>query len=264
MTVDDLREESRELWRRKAAFWDERTRAANKFQKLLKAPTTERLVALEPGERVLDIACGSGVLARQFAELGGRVTAFDFVEEFVTRARERAKEDGHTIDYHVVDATDEAAMLALGRGVFDAAVCGMAMMDIPSVEPLARALAGLLRPGGRFVFSICHPSFNHALGTRTAELVERLDGSHETVHALKLTGYATPYVQRNVGIAGSPGGHLMFHRPLGAVLEPFFAAGLVLDGLAEPTLPEPNPDNELSWSNYPEFPPLLFARLRLV
>ena len=37
----------------------------------------------------------------------------------------------------------------------------------------------------------------------------------------------------------------------------------MLDALEEPTLPEPNEHNALSWSNYPEFPPLLFARLRL-
>jgi SAM-dependent methyltransferase len=263
MDLDDLRGQSRELWQRKATFWDDRTREANKFQRLLKGPTTERLMDVSPGERILDIACGSGVLARRFAELGGRVIAFDFIDEFVERARARAAQDGQDIDYRVLDATDENAMLSLGPGSFDAAVCGMALMDMPTVEPVARAVAALLRPGGRFVFSVCHPSFNHALATRTVEFDERLDGGHDTVHALKLTGYATPFVQRNMGIAGSPEGHLMFHRPLSELLGPFFEVGLALDALAEPTLPEPNEHNLLSWSNYPQFPPLLLARLRL-
>jgi cyclopropane fatty-acyl-phospholipid synthase-like methyltransferase len=38
----------------------------------------ERLLALQPGERVLDVACGNGVMARRLALLGGRVTAVDF------------------------------------------------------------------------------------------------------------------------------------------------------------------------------------------
>jgi SAM-dependent methyltransferase len=64
------------------------------------------------------------------------------------------------VEYLVVDATDEERMLALGEERFDAAVCNMALMDMPVIDPLMRALRRLLKPEGRFVFSVQHPAFN--------------------------------------------------------------------------------------------------------
>ena len=73
------------------------------------------------------------------------------------------------IEYHVIDATDYAALLSLGAGRFDAAVCTMAIMDIASLEPLVSALAQLLRRPGRFVFSVVHPCFNSGRVSLLAE-----------------------------------------------------------------------------------------------
>ncbi len=68
-----LNDEGRALWDQKAAFWDTlHGDAGNKFHRQLVSPAVERLLALRAGERVLDIACGSGVMARRLAELGGR------------------------------------------------------------------------------------------------------------------------------------------------------------------------------------------------
>ena len=67
---------------------------------------------------------------------------------------------GVELDLHEVDATGEEALVALGEGQFDAVVSNMALMDMAEVEPLMRVATRLLRPGGRFVFSISHPVFN--------------------------------------------------------------------------------------------------------
>ena len=86
--------------------------------------------------------------------------AVDFSAKFVELARARTEEAGYgdAVEYLVADATDEEQMLSLGEGRFDAAICNMALMDMPAIDPLLRALRHLLKPEGRFVFSVQHPA----------------------------------------------------------------------------------------------------------
>ena len=157
MTTTDRRranEETRNAWNQNAAYWDERMGEIGEgrdFVEVLTWPSTERLLELHPGEQVLDIACGNGLTSRRLAKLGATVIAFDFAEQMIAHARRRAATHTEQITYHVLDATDEAALLTLGASAYDAALCSMALFDMAEIRPLMRALARLLRPGGRFV-----------------------------------------------------------------------------------------------------------------
>jgi SAM-dependent methyltransferase len=258
-------EETREAWNENAAFWDERMGEGNDFVELLVWPATERLLSPEPGERVLDIACGNGLTSRRLAAMGVEVVAFDFAEEMITRARQRTTRHADRIAYSVLDATDEAALLSLGERQFDAALCNMALFDMAEIGPLMRALARLLRPGGRFVFSVLHPCFNNAHVAQVAEMEDR-GGDLVTVYSVKVHGYMTPSIAHGVGIVGQPKPHLYFHRPLQVLLGASFEAGFVLDGFEERAFPpEHSPGRHpLSWSGkFSEIPPVLVARLRL-
>ena len=51
-----------------------------------------------------------------------------------------AKDTGGPAAGPLLDATDEAALLSLGRRQYDAAVCSMAFMDMTAIEPLLSAL----------------------------------------------------------------------------------------------------------------------------
>lgn len=269
MTGDSLRrahEETREAWNVNAAFWDERMGEGNDFVEVLIWPATERLLAVMPGELVLDVACGNGLTSRRLAAMGAEVVAFDFAEELIERARARTTEHGGRIAYHVVDATDETALLALGEGQFDAALCQMALFDMAEIRPLMRALARLLRPGGRFVFSVIHPCFNSPGMTHMAEMEDR-DGVLVTVYSVKVFGYMTPIASRGAAIAGQPMPQFYFHRPLEDLLGAALDVGFVLDGLEERAFPPEHPEgrNPLSWGgNFTEIPPVLVARVRLV
>src|SRR5918999_1154401 len=148
----ELVAETQAVWDAKAAFWDERMGEGNAFQRVLIGPASERLLAVRPDEVVLDVACGNGVFARRLAQLGARVVATDFSARFLELARARATEHADRIEYRLADATDEDQLRALGPGRFDAAVCNQALMDMPVIEPLLRALAKLVKPTGRFVF----------------------------------------------------------------------------------------------------------------
>lgn len=255
--------EARQQWEAKAGFWDElHGDEGNRFHQLLVAPTAERLLTLRPGELLLDVACGSGVFARQMAALGAQVVAFDFSAGLVERARARTPENA--VEYHVLDATDTDALLTLGAGRFHAAVCNMALMDMASIEPLLRALRYLLRPDeGRFVFTVMHPCFN---SSDTRMLLERSDRDGQIVETLtlRLESYLQPIARATAGAPGEPNAHYVFHRPLHLLLNTCFRAGFVLDAVEEPAFP---PDEalpgRLSWYTMTEFPPVFAGRLRL-
>jgi len=180
-----LNEKVRDVWERNAHFWDAYMGEGRDFQNLLLGPATERLLQLQPGEVVLDIACGNGGFSRRMAGLGAEVTAFDFSETFLLRARERTTEHADRIQYLHLDATDEEQLLSLGRERFDAAVCTMGIMDMTAISPLMSALSQLLKAGGRFVFSVLHPCFNSSDGLAKVLEEEDRDGELHTILAIK-------------------------------------------------------------------------------
>ena len=264
----DLRranEETRDAWNQNAAFWDRRMGEGNDFVEVLIWPATERLLELRAGERVLDVACGNGLSSRRLAAMDAEVVALDFSEEMIRHARERTANHAGRIDYLVLDATDEAALLSLGVRRFDAAVCNMALFDMAEIDPLMRALAQLLRPGGRFVFSVIHPCFNTPHMAHVAEVQDR-EGEIVTTYSVRVFGYMTSTVSHGRAIRNQPKPQLIFHRPLQVLFGAAFEVGFLLDGLEERAFPPDHPpgNDPISWGgNYSEIPPVLVARMVL-
>ena len=78
------------LWEAVAYDWDARIGSdGNNFHRELVRPATVRLLAPQPGERILDIACGNGFFARYLAELGVQVVAFDYSHTMIEYAKMR-------------------------------------------------------------------------------------------------------------------------------------------------------------------------------
>jgi SAM-dependent methyltransferase len=263
LDLDALTAESRAIWNRNAAHWDEYMGpGGNKFHQMLVAPAAERLLQVRAGEMVLEIACGAGLFARRLAELGARVLATDFSEVFIERARFRCREYADQIDLRVLDATDAAGLRALGENRFDAVVSNMALMDIADLGPLASSLPHLLKPAGRFVFTTAHPSFFHAGASKIAEEQDS-GGVTQVTYSVRVTRYLGLGVDKGLGIPGQQVAQYCFDRPLHRLLGPFLAAGLVLDGLEEPAFDESVPNRQQTrWGgSYQEIPPVLAARL---
>ena len=252
-------DEVRSAWDELAAFWDQRMESGRTWQGHLIQPSVERLLGLEPGERVLEIACGNGEFARRMTALGGHVLAVDFSEAML----ERARAHGGRVEYLRMDATNEESLLSLGEpGSFDAVVSNMAIMDMESIEPMVASASRLLRSAGRFVFSTLHPAFNSGDVRPTVE--EDLEGGVTEVYSVRVSGYGRPSRGRGVAIPNQPVLQWYFHRPLWMILSPFFEHGFMLDALEEPLLQADREEAGTPGYVYTQVPGVLIARMRRI
>jgi 2-polyprenyl-3-methyl-5-hydroxy-6-metoxy-1,4-benzoquinol methylase len=273
MPVDDLQNannETRDAWDANAQVWDARMGdEGNDFFRILQWPVITGFLEVAGWDktitppRILDIACGNGLTSRKLAKLGAEVVASDFSANLIELARQRPNLGGR-ITYHLVDATDESALLALGEHNFDAALCNMALFDMVDIEPLFHVLPKMLKPGGCFVFSLMHPAFNNSSSVHVAEEMDD-EGSIKTIYSVKTSRYMTPYQAHGVALRNQPKAQIYFERPIQFYLNLGFKNGFVLDGFAECAFPSENhPSYPLSWGGqFSEIPPVLVVRMRL-
>lgn len=113
-----------------------------------------KMTALQPGERVLDVACGTGLVSFRILEAvgaTGAVVGTDISAEMVETARSLAAERG------IRNATFEhfdAEVMTLEEGDFDAAVCALGLMYVPNPAKALREMLRLLKPGGRVAVAV--------------------------------------------------------------------------------------------------------------
>jgi len=113
----------------------------------------ERL-APQDGDRLLDLACGTGAVAERAAAAGADVTGIDLAPALIETARERAESLGLSIDYAVGDAEN----LDVPDASFDklSSTCGI--MFAPDHEAVAGELARVMKPGGRIALANWTPT----------------------------------------------------------------------------------------------------------
>jgi SAM-dependent methyltransferase len=108
-----------------------------------------RLLGLEEGAAVLDLACGHGRIANRLAERGARVTGLDRSALFLERARANASARGVEVEYV------EGDMRAIPwQGRFDAVLCwftAFGYFEDAVLQDVLRGVRAALRPGGRFL-----------------------------------------------------------------------------------------------------------------
>jgi SAM-dependent methyltransferase len=108
---------------------------------------------IEPGQRVLDVACGTGVVARRAAAragAGGQVTGLDLREGMIARARSLPAPDGAAIEWRLGDA----AALDLPDAAFDRVICQQGLQFFPDRPRALAEMHRVLKPGGRLVLAV--------------------------------------------------------------------------------------------------------------
>jgi len=114
--------------------------------------------AFNPGDRLLELGCGTGEEAVQLAKKGIRVLLTDSSESQVESARRRIQREGlESLLTARVWAIEELDALTreLGEGAFDGAFSSFGALNCaPGIERLPKDLHTLIRPGGRFLCSV--------------------------------------------------------------------------------------------------------------
>jgi SAM-dependent methyltransferase len=110
-------------------------------------------VGVNEGERVLDVACGTGNATIPAAAKGGVVTGLDITPELLEDAKRNAREAGVEIEWIEGDAQD----LPLDDGSFDVVLSTFGCMFAPDHAKAAGEIARVLAPGGRFGVAAWRP-----------------------------------------------------------------------------------------------------------
>jgi ubiquinone/menaquinone biosynthesis C-methylase UbiE len=120
-------------------------------------PAQDALLALADlgaGERVVDIACGTGLVTIRAAEAvgpEGQVFATDISERMVEATADEARRRRYS---HVTAVHTDAESLDLPDASFDAALCALGLMYVPDTDAALREMHRVLAPGGRAVAAV--------------------------------------------------------------------------------------------------------------
>lgn len=178
-------------WGGVAEWYDEYLQDEDSYQAKVIAPNLLRLLALEKGERVLDVACGQGYFSKLFAEAGAQVVGCDISPELINLAKNHAPK----VQFHVAPAH---ALSFVKDASFDIATIVLAIQNIENMGEVCAEMRRILVPNGRFVLVMNHPAFripkrsSWGWDEQTHTQYRRLDGylSQRTVPILMHPGQA--------------------------------------------------------------------------
>lgn len=194
------------------------------YHRKLAIPTTLELLALQPGERLLDLGAGQGVFASYVGEAGAAYVGLEASPKFVELARKHHGKKGKFLQGDV-RRLQEHPKLQGER--FDAAVFLLSIQDMDPLEEVLTAAGWAMKPGGRLVIFMTHPCFR----------VPRQSGwgwdeGRKLVYR-RVDRYLTPLPVPMK--AYGPGGESTrsFHRPLQDYMRALSGAGFSLEDLRE-------------------------------
>ncbi len=141
---DAKRRHVRQLFAAIADRYDVVTRVLSCGQDARWKDRLTRVVAPQPGERALDLACGTGDIAYRLAGAGARVCGLDITPRMLQLARAKSSV-GRT-----VWTTGDMTALPFADAAFDIVTTGYGLRNVPDLDAAITEIVRVLRPGGRF------------------------------------------------------------------------------------------------------------------
>jgi ubiquinone/menaquinone biosynthesis C-methylase UbiE len=147
----------KDCWEKNADNWTKLSRAGyDVYRDFMNTPHFLKILPDVKGKLGIDIGCGEGTNTRRVADLGATMKAIDISETFIGHARETEARDPKGIEF----AAAPAQSIPFPDSTFDFATAFMSMMDMADLESAFKEVFRILKPGGFFQFSICHPCYD--------------------------------------------------------------------------------------------------------
>lgn len=216
-------------WERVATWYDgwvgDRGSA---YHRQLAIPATLELLQPQPGEAILDVGGGQGVLARHIVDGGARYVGLDASPRLIAAARRRHKGIGQFL---VGDARSLAAVAGLSEASYDAAVFLLSIQDMDPLDAVFGGVDWALRTHSRVVLLMTHPAFRQPRHSGWG-MDEARNLQFRRVDAY-LGQMAVPMKSLGGGLPTRA-----FHRPISAYINGLAEYGFAVDRMLElPDLP---------------------------
>lgn len=213
--------EVRTEWDNSAKAWADFVRTGKDHDRDgLNNPATFKLIGNIKGLTVLDLCCGEGYNTRILARKGARVTGIDFSPKQIELAMREERKENLGIKYKVMNA---ANLTAFPNSSFDLVTCFMALQDIENHRKAVTETSRVLKPNGRFIFTIPHPCF------------EKITVNGKTIHAADAYFGETRFpIHWNMKRLSIPFRTISFHRTLTDYFDAINKSGLRVSRLVEP------------------------------
>jgi ubiquinone/menaquinone biosynthesis C-methylase UbiE len=211
-------------WGEVAGWYDQLVgEAGSEYHREVVLPGVIRLLQPQRGQKIIDLACGQGVLCRLLRSKGAEVTGIDAAESLIRVARERGPAE---IRYDVADARE---LKFLPPDAFDSAACVLAIQNIHPISPVFEGAARALKPFGKLVIVMMHPCFRGSRETSWGW------DEQKKVQYRRVDRYLIP---RKTPIVTHPGAApdqytWTFHKPIEAYVKALRNAGLLIDAIEE-------------------------------
>jgi ubiquinone/menaquinone biosynthesis C-methylase UbiE len=215
-------------WNSVGAWYDGMVTDDDSYQVQVIAPNLSRLMDLRVGEKVLDLACGTGFFSGIFAKVVGpkNVTGVDLGKQLISIAQKNNPE----VDFHVSFA-DRLSFFPANH--FDKVALVLAIQNIAEVKAMLLEINRVLKPNGLVYIVMNHPAFRipkrsgWGFDEATGQQYRRLDGY---LHESKAEIDMKPGSSKNENTDQIT---VSFHRPIQYYTKLFAATGFVLTRLEE-------------------------------
>jgi ubiquinone/menaquinone biosynthesis C-methylase UbiE len=224
-------------WEACAEWYDELVgKLGSEYHRQVVIPRTLRLLEVRPGERILDLACGQGVLCRALARTGAQVTGVDLARSLIEAAKRHAEADGSRIDYRVGDARNLGAVVP--ADYFDSATCVLAIQNIAPLSPVWEGCRRALKKGGKLVVVMMHPCFRIPRRSHWG-WDERADLQYRRIDEYLSSSRSDLQIHPGTNPSETAAA---FHRPLQAYVNTLGSAALWVDSIQEWTSHKTSPE----------------------
>lgn len=213
-------------WGNVAPWYDKLLATEGTYQKELILPNLLRLMHIQKGSKVLDLACGQGFFAREYTLAGAQVTGIDVASELIDIAK---KNSPASIQYFVSSADN---LIGIKADSFDMVTIVLALQNIENLSGTLAECFRVLKPKGKLFFVLNHPAF------RVPQKSDWGYDEKKKVQYRRIEKYLSEILFK---IEMNPGEKNIklkkyttsFHRPLTSYVQNLHTAGFVVTGLEE-------------------------------